>query len=43
MLEQNNLVTKSGEKIELHYFVSAYLEVNTKTFNETERKLDKSK
>ena len=43
ILEKNNLITKAGEKYGIVYFVSTFLEVNMETFEEIERKLDKSK
>ena len=43
VLEKNNMITKAGEKYGITYFVSTYLEVNMETFDEIERKLDKSK
>ena len=43
VLEKNNIVTKVGEKYNVTYFISTYLEVNIDTFNEIAEKLDKSK
>ena len=43
VLEKNNLVTKEGEKYGITYFISTFLEVNMETFEEIEKKLDKSK
>ena len=43
ILEKNNLITKMGEKYAVTYFISTFLEVNMETFEEIERKLDKSK
>ena len=43
VLEKNNLVSKVGEKYGVTYFVSTFLEVNMRTFEEIEEKLDKSK
>ena len=43
VLEKNNMITKAGEKYGVTYFVSTFLEVNMETFEEIERKLDKSK
>ena len=43
MLEKNNLISKMGEKYGVTYFVSTFLEVNMRTFEEIEEKLDKSK
>ena len=43
VLEKNNLISKVGEKYGVTYFVSTFLEVNMRTFDEIEEKLDKSK
>ena len=43
VLEKNNMITKAGEKYGITYFVSTFLEVNMETFDEIEKKLDKSK
>ena len=43
VLEKNNLISKMGEKYGVTYFVSTFLEVNMRTFEEIEKKLDKSK
>jgi predicted transcriptional regulator len=43
VLEKNNMITKIGEKYGITYFISTFLEVNMETFEEIERKLDKSK
>ena len=43
VLEKNNLITSVGEKYGVAYFISTFLEVNMETFDEIERKLDKSK
>ncbi len=43
VLEKNNMVTKVGEKYNVTYFISTYLEVNMEVFEKIERKLDKSK
>ncbi len=43
VLEKNNMVSKVGEKYNVTYFVSTFLEVNMETFEEIEEKLDKSK
>ena len=43
VLEKNNLIAKIGEKYGIAYFPSTFLEVNMATFEEIERKLDKSK
>lgn len=43
VLEKNNLIASVGEKYGVAYFVSTFLEVNMESFEEIERKLDKSK
>ena len=43
VLEKNNMITKVGEKYNVTFFISTYLEVNMEAFEEIERKLDKSK
>lgn len=43
VLEKNNMITKVGEKYNVTFFISTYLEVNIEAFEEIERKLDKSK
>jgi len=43
VLEKNNMITKVGEKYNVTYFISNYLEVNMEAFEEIEGKLDKSK
>ncbi len=43
VLEKNNMITKVGEKYGITFFISTFLEVNMETFEEIERKLDKSK
>ena len=43
VLEKNNMITKVGEKYGVTYFISTFLEVNMESFEEIERKLDKSK
>ncbi len=43
VLEKNNMISKVGEKYNVNYFISTYLEVNMETFEEIEGKLDKSK
>jgi len=43
VLEKNNLITPVGEKYGITYFISTFLEVNMETFEEIEKKLDKSK
>ncbi len=43
VLEKNNMISKVGEKYNVNYFVSIFLEVNMGIFEEIEGKLDKSK
>lgn len=43
VLEKNNMIAKFGKKYAATYFISTFLEVNMETFEEIERKLDKSK
>jgi predicted transcriptional regulator len=43
VLAKNNLITPVGEKYGIVHFISTFLEVNMKTFEEIEGKLDKSK
>lgn len=43
VLEKNNIVAKAGEKYGVTYFISPFLEANLETFDEIERKLEKSK
>ena len=43
VLEKNNLIRKAGEKYNMIYLISTFLEVNMETFEEIEEKLDKSK
>ncbi|MCV0430452.1 winged helix-turn-helix domain-containing protein [Nitrosopumilus sp.] len=43
VLEKNNMISKVGEKYNVMYFISTFLEVNMETFEEIEGKLDKSK
>jgi len=43
VLEKNNMVTKTGEKYGVLYFISNYLEVNIKAFNEVKAAIDKKK
>ena len=43
VLEKNNMITKVGEKYNVTYFISTYLEVNMEAFEEIEGKLAKSK
>ncbi|MDF2424724.1 MAG: winged helix-turn-helix domain-containing protein [Nitrosopumilus sp.] len=43
ILEKNNMISKVGEKYNVNYFISTFLEVNMGIFEEIEGKLDKSK
>lgn len=43
VLEKNNMISKVGEKYNVTYFISTFLEVNIETFEEIQGKLDKSK
>jgi Predicted transcriptional regulator len=43
VLEKNNMISKVGEKYNVNYFISTFLEVNMGIFEEIEGKLDKSK
>ena len=43
VLEKNNMISKVGEKYNMIYFISTFLEVNMEAFEEIEEKLDKSK
>jgi predicted transcriptional regulator len=43
VLEKNNIVTKVGEKYNVTYFVSNFLEANMESFDEIVAKLEKSK
>ena len=43
VLEKNNMIAKVGEKYNVTFFISTYLEVNMEAFEEIARKLDKSK
>jgi len=43
VLEKNNMITKIGEKYNIMYFISPFLENNIQTLEEIEGKLDKSK
>jgi predicted transcriptional regulator len=43
VLEKNNIITRVGEKYNVTYFVSNFLEVNMDSFNEIAEKLEKSK
>jgi DNA-binding transcriptional ArsR family regulator len=41
VLEKNNMVTRSGEKYGVLYFISNYLEVNMEAFNEVRETIDR--
>ena len=41
VLEKNNMVTRTGEKYGVLYFVSNYLEVNIEAFNEVMASIEK--
>lgn len=41
VLEKNNIVTKVGEKYNVTYFVSNFLEANVESFDEIAAKLEK--
>ncbi|QLH09637.1 ArsR/SmtB family transcription factor [Candidatus Nitrosotenuis sp. DW1] len=43
VLEKNNIVTKVGEKYNVTYFISNFLEANMESFNEIIGKLEKGK
>jgi DNA-binding transcriptional ArsR family regulator len=43
VLEKNNMVTKSGEKYGVLYFISNYLEVNINAFNEVKSAIEKKR
>jgi len=43
VLEKNNMISKVGEKYNVNYFISTFLEVNMGIFEEIEGQLDKSK
>lgn len=43
VLEKNNIVTKVGEKYNITYFISNFLESNMESFDEIANKLEKSK
>ncbi len=43
VLEKNNMVTRSGEKYGVLYFISNYLEVNINAFNEVRAAIDKKR
>ena len=41
VLEKNNLVTRTGEKYGVLYFISNYLEANIEAFDEVKAAIDK--
>lgn len=41
VLEKNNMVTRTGEKYGVLYFISNYLEVNIEAFNEVKATIEK--
>jgi DNA-binding transcriptional ArsR family regulator len=41
VLEKNNMVTKTGEKYGVLYFISNYLEANIEAFNEVKATIEK--
>ena len=43
VLEKNNMITKIGEKYNIVYFTSNFIETNMESFNEIVGKLEKSK
>jgi DNA-binding transcriptional ArsR family regulator len=43
VLEKNNMVTRTGEKYGVLYFISNYLEANIEAFNEVKATIEKSK
>jgi DNA-binding transcriptional ArsR family regulator len=43
VLEKNNLITSSGEKYGVLYFISNYFEVNIEAFKEVKTKIMKAK
>jgi len=43
VLEKNNVVTRLGEKYNVTYFVSNFLEANKDSFEQIARELEKSK
>ena len=43
VLEKNNIITRIGEKYNVTYFISNFLEANMDSFNEITSKLEKSK
>jgi DNA-binding transcriptional ArsR family regulator len=43
VLEKNNMITRSGEKYGVLYFISSYLEVNIDAFNEVKATIEKKR
>jgi predicted transcriptional regulator len=43
VLEKNNIVSRVGEKYNVTFFISNFLEANMESFNEIAQKLEKSK
>ncbi len=43
VLEKNNIISRIGEKYNVTYFISNFLEANMDSFNEISNKLEKSK
>ena len=43
VLEKNNIITRLGEKYNVTFFISNFLEANMDSFNEIAEKLEKSK
>lgn len=41
VLEKNNMVTRTGEKYGVLYFISNYLEINIEAFNEIRSAIEK--
>lgn len=40
VLEKNNIITKMGEKYNVTFFISTFLEVNMESYNEIAKKLE---
>ncbi|HXV51251.1 MAG TPA: winged helix-turn-helix domain-containing protein [Nitrosopumilaceae archaeon] len=43
VLEKNNIITRLGEKYNVTFFISNFVEINMESFNEIAEKLEKSK
>jgi predicted transcriptional regulator len=43
VLEKNNIITRLGEKYNVTFFISNFVEINMESFNEIIDKLEKSK